>query len=91
MIYKLLSVDIWTSIRQACNAAVAHFLNNNGVQQSRLLALWQQQGAHNGENIVARVSNVVVDWKVDINRNTLVSDNASNNITVFKTFSKVWR
>lgn len=77
-----LSFDLWTSPnRYAFMAVVAHFINKSGLQQSRLLALQQQQGAHSGQNIAANLSGIVNDWGIDISRSTLISDNAFNNDT----------
>ncbi|KAF4954189.1 hypothetical protein FSARC_12207 [Fusarium sarcochroum] len=47
-----ISFDLWTSPnRFAIMAVFAHFIDQLGHQQSRLLALRRQSGAHSGENL----------------------------------------
>ncbi|KAK5997074.1 FAD-linked oxidoreductase ZEB1 [Cladobotryum mycophilum] len=66
-----LGFDLWTSPnRLAIMAVTGHFLDQNGHQQQRLLALREQPGSH-----------TVKDWGISTRLRTIVSDNASNNDT----------
>ena len=74
--------DLWTSPnRYAIVAVSGHFLDKEGRQQQRLLALTRQPGSHAGENIAHTLRRVVEDWQIEDMIGTLVSDNATNNDT----------
>ncbi|OAQ60812.1 transposase [Purpureocillium lilacinum] len=74
--------DLWTSPnRYAIVAVSGHFLDKEGRQQQRLLALTRQPGPHAGENIAHTLRRVVEDWQIEDMIGTLVSDNATNNDT----------
>ncbi|OAQ61297.1 transposase [Purpureocillium lilacinum] len=74
--------DLWTSPnRYAIVAVSGHFLDKEGRQQQRLLALTRQPGPHAGGNIAHTLRRVVEDWQIEDMIGTLVSDNATNNDT----------
>jgi hypothetical protein len=55
-----ISFDLWTSPnRFAIMAVFAHFIDQLGHQQSRLLALRRQSGAHSGENLAGSLVDIV--------------------------------
>jgi len=77
-----ITYDLWTSPnRHAILATSAHFIDADGRQQQRLLAMRQQNGAHSGVNIALTMINVLEGWEINDRLGTLVSDNATNNDT----------
>jgi hypothetical protein len=61
-----ITYDLWTSpSRHAILAISAHFLNTEGRQQQRLLAIRQQYGSHSGINIAVTILDMLKDWEVD--------------------------
>ncbi|KAK5997555.1 Putative AC9 transposase-like protein [Cladobotryum mycophilum] len=77
-----LGFDLWTSPnRLAIMAVTGHFLDQNGHQQQRLLALREQPGSHTGIHLANTLHTIVEDWGISTRLGTIVSDNASNNDT----------
>ncbi|RKK91520.1 hypothetical protein BFJ68_g16177 [Fusarium oxysporum] len=61
-----ISFDHWTSPnRFAIMAVFAHFIDQLGHQQSRLLALRRQFGAHSGENLAGSLIDIVHEWEIE--------------------------
>ncbi|KAF5229478.1 hypothetical protein FANTH_14191 [Fusarium anthophilum] len=61
-----ISFDLWTSPnRFAIMAVFAHFIDQLGHQQSRLLALRRQSGAHSGENPAGSLVDIVHEWEIE--------------------------
>jgi hypothetical protein len=58
--------DLWTSPnRFAIMAVFAHFIDQLGHQQSRLLTLRRQSGAHSGENLAGSLVDIVHEWEIE--------------------------
>jgi hypothetical protein len=75
-----IAYDLWTSPNRIAILGVsAHFIDPQGTQQQRLLALRQQYGSHTGENIAKTLAEVLKSWDIVNLLGTIVSDNASNN------------
>jgi hypothetical protein len=82
-----LSFDLWTSPnRHAMMAIIAHFIDNHKRQQTRLLALRRQLGAHSGENLAVTLVDVVSSWGIVNKVGTVICDNASNNDSCLRAF-----
>ncbi|KAI8412306.1 hypothetical protein FOFC_08936 [Fusarium oxysporum] len=61
-----ISFDLWTSPnRFAIMAVFAHFIDQLGHRQSRLLALRRQFGAHSGENLAGSLIDIVHEWEIE--------------------------
>ncbi|KAJ0131793.1 Poly [ADP-ribose] polymerase 2, partial [Fusarium oxysporum f. sp. albedinis] len=77
-----ISLDLWTSPnRFAIMAVFAHFIDQLGHQQSRLLALRRQFGAHSGENLAGSLINIVHEWEIEGRVGCAISDNMTANDT----------
>ena len=82
-----LSFDLWTSPnRHAMMAIIAHFIDNHKRQQTLLLALRRQLGAHSGENLAVTLVDVVSSWGIVNKVGTVICDNASNNDSCLRAF-----
>ncbi|KAK7583457.1 hypothetical protein V3481_012745 [Fusarium oxysporum f. sp. vasinfectum] len=76
------SFDLWTSPnRFAIIAVFAHFIDQLGHQQSRLLALRRQFGAHSGENLAGSLVDIVHEWEIEGRVGCAISDNMTANDT----------
>ncbi|RKK77644.1 hypothetical protein BFJ71_g16696, partial [Fusarium oxysporum] len=77
-----ISFDLWTSPnRFAIMAVFAHFIDQLGHQQSRLLALRRQFGAHSGENLAGSLIDIVHEWEIEGRVGCAISDNMTANDT----------
>ncbi|RKK44601.1 hypothetical protein BFJ69_g18311, partial [Fusarium oxysporum] len=77
-----ISFDLWTSPnRFAIMAVFAHFIDQLGHQQSRLLALRRQFGAHSSENLADSLIDIVHDWEIEGRVGCAISDNMTANDT----------
>lgn len=77
-----ISFDLWTSPnRFAIVAVLAHFINRQGHQQSRLLALRRQFGTHSGENLAASLVHIIQEWEIEGRVRSVISDNLAANDT----------
>ncbi|KAG6979873.1 hypothetical protein FocnCong_v010355 [Fusarium oxysporum f. sp. conglutinans] len=57
--------DLWTSPnRFAIMAVFAHLIDQLGHQQSHLLALRRQSGAHTGEKLAGSLVDIVHEWEI---------------------------
>lgn len=82
-----LGFDLWTSPnRFAVMAVTGHFLDRQGQQQMRLLALRRQFGSHNGDNLADTLFRVVREWEIGDKVGAIVSDNATNNDRCLQSF-----
>ncbi|KZL66453.1 transposase-like protein [Colletotrichum incanum] len=82
-----LSFDLWTSPNNYAFMAVSgHFLDAEGIQQSRLLGFPQQRGRHHGENLSNTLITVVSNYQIEGSIGVTVSDNASSNDTCLNAF-----
>ncbi|RKK62642.1 hypothetical protein BFJ69_g17003 [Fusarium oxysporum] len=73
-------VDLWTSPnRFAVMAVFAHFIDQRGRHQSRLLALRRQLGSPSGENLASTLVEVAQEWDIQERVDTIVSDNLATN------------
>ncbi|KAM5529861.1 transposase-like protein [Fusarium oxysporum f. sp. phaseoli] len=65
-------------------AVFAHFIEQPGHQQSHLLALRRQSGAHSGENLTGSVIDIVHEWEIKGRVGCAISDNmAANNTCLY--------
>jgi hypothetical protein len=62
-------------------AVFAHFIDQRGRHQSRLLALRRQLGSHSGENLASTLIDVAQEWDIKERIGTFVSDNLTTNDT----------
>ncbi|EXK76664.1 hypothetical protein FOQG_18598 [Fusarium oxysporum f. sp. raphani 54005] len=62
-------------------AVFAHFIDQLGHQQSRLLALRRQSGAHSGENLAGSLVDIVHEWEIEGRVGYAISDNMAANDT----------
>ncbi|EGU87630.1 hypothetical protein FOXB_01850 [Fusarium oxysporum f. sp. conglutinans Fo5176] len=62
-------------------AVFAHFIDQLGHQQSRLLALRRQSGAHSGENLAGSLIDIVHEWEIEGRVGCAISDNMTANDT----------
>ncbi|KAM5527771.1 transposase-like protein [Fusarium oxysporum f. sp. phaseoli] len=77
-----ISFDLWTSPnRFAIMAVFAHFIDQLGHQQSRLLVLRRQFGAHSGENLAGSLIDIVHEWEIEGRVGCAISDNMTANDT----------
>jgi hypothetical protein len=77
-----ISFDLWTSPnRFAIMAVFAHFIDQLGHQQSRLLALRRQFGAHSGENLAGSLIDIVHEWEIEGRVGCAIFDNMTANDT----------
>jgi hypothetical protein len=77
-----ISFDLWTSPnRFAIMAVFAHFIDQLGHQQSRLLVLRRQSGAHSGENLASSLIDIVHEWEIEGRVGYAISDNMMANDT----------
>ncbi|KAL9563997.1 hypothetical protein ACKAV7_011857 [Fusarium commune] len=60
-------------------AVFAHFIDQKGHQQSRLLALRRQSGAHSGENLAGSLVDIVHEWEIKGRTGCAISDNMAAN------------
>ncbi|RKK95001.1 hypothetical protein BFJ70_g17695, partial [Fusarium oxysporum] len=60
-------------------AVFAHFIDQLGHQQSRLLVLRRQFGAHSGENLAGSLIDVVHEWEIEGRVGCAISDNMTAN------------
>ena len=60
-------------------AVFAHFIDQRGRHQSRLLALRRQLGNHSGENLASTLIKVGQEWDIKDRVSTIVSDNLATN------------
>ncbi|EXA30309.1 hypothetical protein FOVG_18306 [Fusarium oxysporum f. sp. pisi HDV247] len=60
-------------------AVFAHFIDQLGHQQSRLLALRRQSGAHSGENLAGSLVDIVHEWEIEGRVGCAISDNMAAN------------
>ncbi|KAM6505490.1 hypothetical protein FSOLCH5_15500 [Fusarium solani] len=75
-----ISFDLWTSPnRLAFISIFGHYIDQNNLYQSRLLAFRRQIGSHAGENIAYTIRNVVRDWGIDSKLGVSICDNATSN------------
>ncbi|RKK92591.1 hypothetical protein BFJ68_g15852 [Fusarium oxysporum] len=76
------SFDLWTSPnRFAIMTVFAHFIDQLGHQQSRLLALRRQSGAHSGENLAGSLVDIVHESEIEGRVGCAISDNMAANDT----------
>ncbi|KAG7000867.1 putative AC transposase [Fusarium oxysporum f. sp. conglutinans] len=77
-----ISFDLWTSPnRFAIMAVFAHFIDQLDHQQSRLLALRRQFGAHSSENLAGSLIDIVQEWEIEGRVGCAISDNMTANDT----------
>ncbi|EGU77021.1 hypothetical protein FOXB_12469 [Fusarium oxysporum f. sp. conglutinans Fo5176] len=77
-----ISFELWKSPnRFAIMAVFAHFIDQLGHQQSRLLALRRQSGAHSGENLASSLIDIVHEWEIEGRVGCAISDNMMANDT----------
>ncbi|KAF5006069.1 hypothetical protein FDECE_7529 [Fusarium decemcellulare] len=77
-----ISFDLWTSPnRFAIMAVFGHFIDQLGRQQSRLLALRRQFGAHSGENLAGSLVDILHEWSIEGRVGCAISDNMAANDT----------
>ncbi|KAL9564981.1 hypothetical protein ACKAV7_010895 [Fusarium commune] len=62
-------------------AVFAHFIDQLGHQQSRLLALRRQSGAHSGENLAGSLVDILHEWEIEGRVGCAISDNMAANGT----------
>ncbi|KZL87315.1 transposase-like protein [Colletotrichum incanum] len=80
-----LSFDLWTSSnRHAIMAVTAHFILKEKGPQVRLIALRNQLGAHDGENLASTLEEVIDEWDIRSGVGVIVADNASSNDTCLR-------
>ncbi|KAF6782650.1 transposase-like protein [Colletotrichum musicola] len=74
--------DLWTSPNNYAYLSItAHFINNLGQQQSRLIAFNHMSGDHSGLNLSNNIFETLKQWEITSNVGVVVCDNASNNDT----------
>ncbi|KAI8401384.1 hypothetical protein FOFC_18253 [Fusarium oxysporum] len=77
-----ISLDLWTPPnRFAIMAVFAHFIDQLGHQQSHLLALRRQFGAHSSENLAGSLIDIVHEWEIEGRVGCAISDNMTANNT----------
>jgi hypothetical protein len=86
-----ISFDHWTSPnRFAIMAVFAHFIDQLGHQQSRLLALRRQSGAHSGENLAGSLVDIVHEWEIEGRVGCAISDDmAANDTCLYHMYQKL--
>ncbi|KAJ4256282.1 hypothetical protein NW764_016325 [Fusarium oxysporum] len=60
-------------------AVFAHFIDQLGHQQSRLLALRRQFGVHSGENLAGSLVDILHEWEIEGGVGRAISDNMAAN------------
>jgi len=84
-----LSLDIWTSPNcLPILGVVAHYISEDNQLESSVLAMREIQGSHRGENIALIVEEVIEEWGVVSKLGFIQMDNASNNDTMMRHFSR---
>jgi len=77
-----LSFDLWTSPNcHAIIAICAHYVDQNGALQTKLIALRRVEGEHSGENQAAIVLKVIKEYGIRKKIGYFMLDNASSNDT----------
>ena len=77
-----LSFDLWTSPNYyAIIAIVAHYIDKNGLRQTKLLAMRRLEGEHSGANQAQIVLDVIGEYKIGGRIGYFMLDNASSNDT----------
>ncbi|RKK92477.1 hypothetical protein BFJ70_g17772, partial [Fusarium oxysporum] len=71
-------------------AVFAHFIDQLGHQQSRLLALRRQFGAYSGENLAGSLIDIVHEWEVEGRIGCAISDNMTANDTCLPPDAMLW-
>lgn len=75
-----ISFDLWTSPNAYTLCAVcAHFIGNNYLNSSVLLALKRITGPHSGENIAEVIIPTLQSYEISPNLGVFVADNADSN------------
>ena len=82
-----LSFDLWTSPNSmSIMAVVAHYLDKDFVNRSRLIALRRLQGPHSGENMAILLLKIVREFEITDRIGYFTIDNAESNdvcLTIF--------
>ena len=88
-----LSFDLWTSPNSyAIIAIVAHYIDEKGCRQTKLLAIRRLEGEHSGENIASAVLRVIKEYRIRNRVGFFILDNASSNdVAVDIILSKLYR
>ena len=75
-----IACDLWTSPNSlAIFGIVAHYISEDNVLESSVLALKEVQGSHDGPNLATIIMEVVNDWGLANKLGFFIMDNASNN------------
>ena len=77
-----LSFDLWTSPNYyAIIAIVAHYIDKNGLRQTKLLAMRRLEGEYGGANQAQIVLDVIGEYKIGGRIGYFMLDNVSSNDT----------
>jgi hypothetical protein len=80
-----ISCDLWTSPNTlAIFGIVAHYISEDNVLESSVLAIKEVDGAHEGNNLANIVMEVIKDWGFATKLGYFVMDNASNNDSMMR-------
>jgi hypothetical protein len=84
-----ISLDIWTSPNcLLILGIIAHYISIENQLESVVLAMKEIQGSYEGENIALIVEEVLWEWGVVSKLGYMQMDNASNNNTMIRAFSR---
>src|SRR5947207_3008613 len=78
-----ITLDLWTSSNYlALLGIIAHYTNENGNLQQSMLAMYEVEGQHSGENLAVIVLDVIQDYGIQTKLGYFMCNNASNNNTM---------
>jgi hypothetical protein len=85
-----ISCDLWTSPNSLpILGVVAHYISEDNILEHSVLAMKELQGKHEGENIAPVIIQVLEDWGILSKVGFFQMDNAGNNDTMIKHFSRI--